>query len=85
MEPEEIRTVVKSNRAVIGTELTLKQLKQGALEKVIITKNCPASAQRDIRAHLADAELVELAQTNQQLGIICKKPFTISVIGVLRA
>ena len=85
MDQEELRNVLKSNRAVIGATLTLKRLKLGEIEKVIVTKNCPQQIKRDLRAHCADAEFVELPQTNQQLGIICKKPYAISVLSVTRA
>ncbi len=80
----EIKKGIKENRAVIGTELTLKSLKLGKLKKVYMTSNCPAKVKGDIEhySRLAKTETESLDIPNDELGVICKKQFSISVMGL---
>jgi large subunit ribosomal protein L30e len=82
----DIKKMLKSKKLVIGTEKTLKNLKKGNTSKVYLTANCPKSIKDDIKnyAKLNKAELVELNLPNDELGVICKKPFSISVLSVAK-
>jgi len=77
----EIRKALKEKKIIIGTENTLKNLKLGKLEKVYITKNCPEGKKKNINYYskLGKVKVVNLKYTNEELGIICKKPFSISI------
>lgn len=83
---EDIKGALKSDKAIIGTERSIKNLKLGKLAKVYITSNCPADVRSDIEHYskLAKTEVVALKQPNDELGTICKKPFPISVISILK-
>ena len=80
----EVRALVGTKKLVIGTERVMKLLKTGNISKVFLTVNCPDSVREDVAryAGLAKAEIVELDIPNDELGIVCKKPFSISVAGV---
>jgi len=80
----EIKKMLKSKKLVIGTEKTLKNLKKGKAAKVFVTSNCPKSIKDDLKdyADLSKAEIVELDIPNDELGVICKKQFSISVLSV---
>jgi len=82
----EIKKLLKSGNAVIGTERTLKNLKLGRVQKVLLSSNCPANVEKDISyyAGLSGAEPYKLEYKNDELGVICKKPFSISVLSVLK-
>jgi ribosomal protein L30E len=81
---DEIRKRLEKGNVTIGTKSTIDNLKLGKLEKVFVTKNCPGGIKSEIR-HLADSvEVVELDMLNSELGVNCKKPFSISVVGFLR-
>jgi len=83
-ELDEIRKRLEQGTVTIGTKTTLNNLKLGKLEKIFVTKNCQKDVKDEIK-HTAEAtEVVELDMINSQLGIFCKKPFSISVIGFLR-
>jgi len=84
MDAEEIRKLLKEEKLVIGTEKTIKSLKEDKVLRVFISKNCPSYVKQEIVSNLSKAELVELEQNNQQLGTICKKPYSISVMSLLR-
>ncbi len=79
----EMKKLQAAKKLIIGTERTMKLLKQKALAKVYVTKNCPQNVQDKIKQH-TDAEVVILEKQNSELGMICKKPFAISVVGVTR-
>ncbi|MBW3003821.1 50S ribosomal protein L30e [Candidatus Woesearchaeota archaeon] len=81
---EDVKNALKAGKAVLGTERTIKQLKLGKLSKVFVTSNCPEDIKSDIQhyAKLANIEVVQLKQPNDELGTLCKKPFAISVISI---
>ena len=82
----EIKKALKEGKAIIGTEKTLKNLKLGKVSKVFLTSNCPSSVKKDVKYYskLAKAEVVQLKQPNDELGALCKKPFSISVLSVAK-
>lgn len=83
---EEIKSSVKSGKAIIGTKITLKNLKLGKVLKVFVTANAPEDIRSDIEhyAKISNAEVITLTQPNDELGTLCKKPFAISVVCLLK-
>ena len=81
---DEIRKELKSGKLIIGTERTLKKLRAGKLKKIYVSANCPGIVKKNITQYsgLANIEVVNLKQQNDELGIICRKPFLISVLGL---
>jgi len=82
----EIRKLIKAKSLVIGTERTIKNLKLGKVDKVILSSNCPENVVDDLDyyAGLSKAETVKVPFANEELGVICKKPFSISVLSILK-
>ena len=82
----EIKKMLKSGSIVIGTERTIKKMKLGRVQKVLISSNCPNNVEKDINyyAGLSGAELHKLDYPNDELSVICKKPFSISVLALLK-
>lgn len=82
----ELKKLLKEKKMLIGTERTIKNLKLGKVDKVIITSNCPEKVQKDIKyyADLGKAAILKIRCPNEELGIICKKPFAISVLSTLK-
>ena len=80
----EIKKLLNDERLIIGTERTMKALRQGSLEKVYLAANPAADIKADLERHaaLGGFEKVELDVTNDELGTLCKKPFPISIIGL---
>ena len=83
---DEIKKLLKTDKIVIGTEKTLKNLKQGKLAKVFLSSNCSESAEKDLTYYvkLANAKVVKLDIPNDELGVLCKKQFSISVLGIVK-
>ena len=84
MNIEEIRKILRSEKAVIGTLLTLKKLKKEEIEKIYLSKNCPEDARSDIAHYskIANVEVEKLDILNDELGTLCKKPFSVSVVSL---
>jgi large subunit ribosomal protein L30e len=83
---EEIKKNLKTDKIVIGTEETIKDLKLGKLKKVFLSANCKESVIKDITHYcgLSNTELVTLDIPNDELGISCRKQFPISVLSLLK-
>ncbi|MBD3318361.1 50S ribosomal protein L30 [Candidatus Woesearchaeota archaeon] len=85
MDNEEIRNLFKDGKLVIGTDRVLKGVREGTITKVIAAKNCPEETLKEL-AHYKKLTTIDIEHsdlTNEQLGVLCKKRFSIALIGVL--
>ena len=73
-----------SEKLVFGTERNLKLLKNERLKKIYIANNCIDNVREEIKRCNGKTEVVELDAANEEIRIVCKKPFSISVIGLIR-
>lgn len=82
----DIRKLIEDKKLIIGTEIVIKKLKSGKISKVFLTTNCPKEVKEDIERYssIAKAEVAQLDIPNDELGIICKKPFSISIVGSVK-
>ena len=82
----ELKKLLGTDKLIIGTERTIKLLKTGKLAKVFVSYNVAKQVKEDIEYYsgLSKTEIVETGKSNEELGVICKKPFTISVLGVAK-
>lgn len=62
----------------------MKALKEGNIKKIFLASNVNPQILEDIEYYkeLSGVEVVELKESNDELGIVCKKQFSISVIGL---
>ncbi|MBI4151686.1 ribosomal L7Ae/L30e/S12e/Gadd45 family protein [Candidatus Woesearchaeota archaeon] len=83
-ELNEVKTEVQKGTIVAGGARVLQFLKEGKLSKVYLARNCPSPLRSDVEhyARLAEVPLVDLEITNEELGVVCKKNFFVSVLGV---
>ena len=81
-----VRKELETEKIVIGAERVGKLLKQGKIKKVMITSNCREDVKEGIESYakISKTEFVQLEIENDELGIACKKPFSISVVGVVK-
>ena len=81
----DLKKLLKTDKLIIGKERTIKSLKLGKLEQVFLSSNCSCIEDIEYYAGLSGkAKVDKLKVPNDELGVICKKPFSISVIGVLK-
>ncbi len=81
-----LRKELKTKKIVFGTERTIKLLKNRKIEKIYVSSNCPKTVKDDLVHYtkLSNITLEELSETNEDLGVICKKPFLVSVLSILK-
>ncbi|MAG91169.1 hypothetical protein CMO83_00670 [Candidatus Woesearchaeota archaeon] len=82
----QIKKLLKAGSLIMGTERSVKSLRLGKVEKVLVSSNCPARVEKNINhyAGLNKTEIHKLNYPNDTLGVICKKPFSISVLAVIK-
>jgi large subunit ribosomal protein L30e len=82
----EIKKNLEEGNIKIGTNSTMKSLKTGLIKKVFVTKNCPDTVKNDLSYYkkIKDFEIADIPLTNEELGNICKKPFSISILGLVK-
>jgi large subunit ribosomal protein L30e len=86
-ETKSLKAKITDKKVIIGNDRVIKGIKSGNVKKVFLAKNCPSDVKEDL-AHYADLSsipLIELEQDNEEIGIMCKKNFLVSVIGVTEA
>ena len=83
---DDIKKALKDKKAVIGTNSVIKNLRLGKLVRVYVTLNCPNTVKEDIERYsdLAKTEIVKLKISNDSLGTLCKKPFSVSLLGIMK-
>lgn len=80
-----IRTLLKDKKKLsFGDQRTLKLLKNGGLSEVFVCSNYPKKAEIKRLVAISDAKLNVVKHTNEELGALCKKPFSISIIGLIK-
>ena len=83
---DEIKKNIGKEKMLIGKNQTIKNLKLGKVEKVFLASNCKPSDREDIEYYckLNKTPLAILSIPNDELSIVCKKQFAISVICLLK-
>ena len=81
-----IRKLLDANKLVIGSKRSLKMLREGKLSDVLLASNSTDSMDETFQKYcaLVGTEIKKLNIPSEELGIICKKPFAISVLGVIK-
>jgi large subunit ribosomal protein L30e len=82
---KKIAQAIATGKVVIGTERSLKALKQGRAKLVIVAANCALEALEDAKyyASLGGAELRVYDGDSTSLGLACGKPFSVDMLAVL--
>ena len=83
---KEIKQLLKTKKLVFGTKQVIKNIKKNKIEKLFISSNCKDETKTDLQHYskMGKVEGISLKNSNKDVGIICKKPFSISVVGVLK-
>jgi large subunit ribosomal protein L30e len=85
VESGEVKKLMGASKLVLGTDVTLKLLRQGKIARVFVASNCGPQVRSDIdnACKAAGVDVIVLNQSADEIGVLCKKPFAISVVGVL--
>ena len=80
---DEIASIVKTGKIVVGYKRVKKALLSGNIKFAIISRNCPNEIKEDIIYYSALSKIPYkiVDEDANDLGSICGKPFSIPVIG----
>ncbi len=83
---KDIRKDLELGKFVLGHESVIKNLKLSKISKVYLSSNIPLEWKKDIEHYckMTECEVVSLKFNSQEMGVICKKPFVVSAIGILK-
>jgi len=82
----DLRKKITEKKIVIGLKETQKKLLDKQLEKVILAKNCSQEMKEDFekKCNMAGVKCEIVEFTNEELGVLCRKQYSASVLGVLK-
>ena len=86
MKMIDVRKYLKEKKLVIGTKETFSELRLGKLQSVLLSSNCPEGVKRDFErfCNISGCKIEQLAIPNDELGVLCRKQFSVSVLGLLK-
>lgn len=87
MDANEVKKLAKTQGVILGSDRVLKLLRENQMESVYLAKNAPKVVAEDVirYAQLNGTTCEVLDIPNDELGILCKKPFNVAVIGIKKA
>ena len=82
-----IKKVIQERKTVIGREQVLRHLKRGKLESIYLTSNIDEHTKSMVEKYcsLSNVGVIHIPFNNQELGTLCKKPFPVSILGVVKS
>lgn len=88
MDIEEFKKLVtkarEENNLLLGADSTIKSLKVGKVKLVAFAANCPVAEDIKYYARLAKVETVSYPDSGISLGELCRKPFSVSALAVVK-
>ncbi len=81
---DQLRKLIEDRKVTIGTAATTKLLKSDGLKRVLLASNASQATKDALHRYqaLTGVDTEELTVPNDELGVMCKKPFSISVLGI---
>ena len=82
----ELRKNVGNKKLLVGLDRTLKELKKGNLKEVFLASNVSKKMLDDVEHHakMFGTKVSKLDITNDEMGVVVKKPFAVSVVCLLK-
>jgi large subunit ribosomal protein L30e len=82
-ELQDLRKALEDGKVIFGLDRTMKGLKSSKIKNIVIASNCPKDVKEDLvyNAKIANANIHDIEKTNEEIGTVCKKPFSILVLG----
>lgn len=80
----EIEKADKDKKLIIGKKIVIKALSNDGLKKVVLASNTPSDLKEavDLKASSANVTVETINLKNDELGSKCKRPFSISILGI---
>lgn len=76
----EIQEAIKSGKAVTGYRRSVRYLKFNHPKLIVMAKNMEEKMRKGIEENTSDSKVEIFEGTSRELGIMCGKPFPISIV-----
>jgi large subunit ribosomal protein L30e len=78
----ELRMALNTGRVELGSKVAMRELRRGRARMAIVSSNCPSKTRQDIETHrkLSNIPVINHQKDSLDLGVLCGKPFSVSVI-----
>jgi len=82
----DLRKLLLAKRLVIGATSTLSGIRNNTIARVIVANNCDRKILKSLEQYskISGFEIVRLDMPAEEIGVMCKKQFGISVLGILK-
>lgn len=79
-----INLAIKTGKVSLGTKRTLRQIKQGKTQLVIMAANCPKEIQEEVLYYgkLSEIPVYTYQGTSWDLGSVCGRPHMVACLAV---
>ena len=79
-----IFAAVKTGKITLGSRRTIEVARTGKAKLIIMSSNCPSPIRRGIEyyAHLSNIPVYIYSGSNIDLGMACRKPFTVTAMAI---
>jgi len=80
-----IRTAVDTGKVLLGADRARKLALTGGAKLVVIARNCPEGARRDLVRYceLSAIPVFSYGGSSLELGTVCGKPFPVSALSIV--
>lgn len=80
---EELKKAIKEKELIIGSNQVIERLKAGKIKEVFLSRDCSEVTKKDIQHYnkISKIKIDLLDVTAVEIGALCKKQFSISVLG----
>jgi len=81
-----IKEKIKGNEVVLGYKNVIKSLKTSKPELIVLANNMPDDKKKmiELNAKISKVQVEEYLKDNANLGLLCGKPFSVSVLAIKR-
>ncbi len=78
----ELRMALNTGKVHLGTKVAIRELRRGRAKIAILASNCPDKTKESITTHgqLSDIPVLAHQKDSIDLGVLCGKPYPVSVI-----
>lgn len=82
---DEIIKALDAKKIALGSKVAVKKLREKKVKKIFLSANIASQMKEDIEyyASLVGVSVEQLTMTNEELSIVCKKPFLINIISIV--
>ena len=86
MSLAELKKHVGNKKLLLGTDRTLKNLKKGELKEIFLSSNVAENLKDDIETNAKKfgIKVYQLDINSDEMGVVVKKPFSVSVASLLK-